>query len=41
MTDSSSLIQIKGLRDGLQVTLAAAPWEELSIALQEQIESRG
>jgi septum site-determining protein MinC len=35
--DSNSLIQIKGLRDGLLVTLSAAPWEELQAALMEQI----
>jgi len=39
-TDSNSLIQIKGLRDGLLVTLGAAPWDELSAALVEQIETR-
>jgi septum site-determining protein MinC len=39
-TDSNSLIQIKGLRDGLLVTLSAAPWEELQTALMEQIETR-
>lgn len=41
MTDSSTqLIQIKGLRDGLLVTMGAAPWEELRAALVEQIEAR-
>ncbi len=40
MTDSNSLIQIKGLRHGLLVTLGAAPWEELSAALMEQIEAQ-
>ena len=39
-TDSNSLIQIKGLRDGLLVTLSAAPWEELQTALMEQIKTR-
>lgn len=37
MTDSTQLIQIKGLRDGLLVTMSAAPWEELHAALMEQI----
>ncbi len=40
MTDSNSLIQIKGLRDGLLVTLGAAPWEELQPVLMDQIEAR-
>lgn len=40
MTDSTQLIQIKGLRDGLLVTMSAAPWEELQAALMEQIEAR-
>ena len=40
MTDSSPLIQIKGLRDGLLVTMSAAPWEELRAALMEQIETQ-
>jgi septum site-determining protein MinC len=39
-SDSNSLIQIKGLRDGLLVTLGAAPWDELSAALVEQIDAR-
>lgn len=38
--DSNSLIQIKGLREGLLVTMGAAPWEELQAALMEQIEAR-
>ena len=41
MSDSNSLIQIKGLRDGLLVSLGNAPWDELRAALMEQIESRG
>ena len=40
MTDSSQLIQIKGLRDGLLVTMSAAPWDELHAALMEQIEAK-
>ena len=36
-TDSNQLIQIKGLRDGLLVSMSAAPWEELYAALMEQI----
>ncbi len=40
MTESNSLIQIKGLRDGLLVSMSAAPWEELQSALMEQIETR-
>lgn len=40
MTDSTQLIQIKGLRDGLLVTMSAAPWEELHAALMEQIETQ-
>ncbi len=40
MSDSNSLIQIKGLRDGLLVSLADAPWDELRPALMAQIESQ-
>ena len=40
MTDPNSLIQIKGLRDGLLVSLGNAPWDELRAALMEQIETR-
>ncbi len=40
MSDSNPLIQIKGLRDGLLVSLADAPWDELRPALMEQIESQ-
>ena len=39
-TDSNQLIQIKGLRDGLLVTMDAAPWDELRAALMEQIEAK-
>jgi septum site-determining protein MinC len=38
--DSNQLIQIKGLRDGLLVSMSAAPWEELHAALMEQIEAK-
>ncbi len=41
MSDSNSLIQIKGLRDGLLVSLGNAEWDELRAALMEQIETRG
>ena len=41
MSDPTSLIEIKGIRDGLLVSLGHAPWEELQAALMEQIESRG
>ena len=41
MSDSNSLIEIKGLRDGLLVSLGNAEWDELRAALMEQIESRG
>lgn len=37
MTDSNQLIQIKGLRDGLLVSMSEAPWDELRAALMEQI----
>ncbi|HVM70906.1 MAG TPA: septum site-determining protein MinC [Anaerolineales bacterium] len=40
MGETSSLIQIKGIRDGLLVTLAGAGWDELVAALMENIESR-
>jgi septum site-determining protein MinC len=40
MSDSNSLIQIKGLRDGLLVSLGNAAWDELRSALMEQIEAR-
>ncbi|OGO80123.1 MAG: septum site-determining protein MinC [Chloroflexi bacterium RIFOXYD12_FULL_57_15] len=40
MTDSNSLIQIKGLRDGLLVSLGNASWDDLRAALMEQIETR-
>lgn len=40
MSDPTSLIEIKGIRDGLLVSLGDAPWEELQTALMEQIEAR-
>lgn len=40
MTEPTALISIKGLRDGLLVTMGNAPWEELRGALMEQIEAR-
>lgn len=40
MTDSNPLVEIKGLRDGLLVSLGNAPWEELQTALMEQIQAR-
>lgn len=40
MDDLASLIQIKGLRDGLLVTLADASWEEQRAALLEQIDGQ-
>ena len=40
MVEASSLIQIKGIRDGLLVTLAGAEWPELVQAFIENIENR-
>lgn len=40
MTDSNSLVQIKGLRDGLLVSLGKASLDDLRAALMEQIEAR-
>ena len=40
MGETTSLIQIKGIRDGLLVTLAGADWPELVAAFIENIESR-
>lgn len=36
----SNLIQIKGIRDGLLVTLGSAPWHDLTSALFAQVESQ-
>lgn len=41
MTNSKPLIEIKGMRDGLLVTMSDSSWEESRAALMEQIESRG
>ena len=40
MGETTSLIQIKGIRDGLLVTLAGADWPDLVAAFIENIESR-
>lgn len=40
MTDTNSLIQIKGLRDGLLVSLDDAPWDEQRSALLLQVDSQ-
>ncbi len=40
MDDLASLVQIKGLRDGLLVSLTDAPWEEQRAALLEQIDGQ-
>jgi septum site-determining protein MinC len=40
MGETSSLIQIKGIRDGLLVTLAGAAWPDLVTAFIENIEER-
>jgi septum site-determining protein MinC len=40
MGEKSSLIQIKGIRDGLLITLAGADWPDLVAAFIENIESR-
>jgi septum site-determining protein MinC len=40
MDQTSSLIQIKGIRDGLLITLGAAEWPDLVKAFLENIESR-
>jgi septum site-determining protein MinC len=41
MSDSNSLIEIKGMRDGLLISLGNAAWDELRAALMAQIEARG
>jgi len=38
MTETNSLVQIKGLRDGLLVSLDDAPWEEQRSALLLQVD---
>ncbi len=40
MNDLHSLVQIKGLRDGLLVSLTDAPWEELQAALLLQMDQQ-
>ncbi len=40
MSDPNPLIQIKGLRDGLLVSMGNAAWDDLRVALMEQIEAR-
>ena len=40
MSETNSLIQIKGLRDGLLVSLDDAPWEEQRSALLLQVDSQ-
>lgn len=40
MSETHSLIQIKGLRDGLLVSLDDAPWENQRAALIEQVDSQ-
>ena len=40
MTETNSLIQIKGLRDGLLVSLDDAPWEEQRAALLAQVDGQ-
>ncbi|HSB00163.1 MAG TPA: septum site-determining protein MinC [Anaerolineales bacterium] len=40
MSETNSLIQIKGLRDGLLVSLEGASWEEQRLALLAQVDSQ-
>jgi len=40
MTETNSLIQIKGIRDGLLVTIDDAPWEEQRTAFLGQVDSQ-
>lgn len=40
MEPATSIVQIKGIRDGLLATFADAPWEEQRIALLTQIDER-
>lgn len=40
MEQINSLVQIKGIRDGLLATFADAPWEEQRLALLAQIDER-
>jgi septum site-determining protein MinC len=40
MEETTSLVQIKGLRDGLLATLNDAPWDDQRLALLAQIDER-
>jgi septum site-determining protein MinC len=40
MEQVSTLVQIKGIRDGLLATFADAPWQEQRLALMAQIDDR-
>ena len=40
MSETNSLIHIKGLRDGLLVSLDDAPWEEQRVALLTQVDGQ-
>jgi len=40
MNETNSLIQIKGLRDGLLVSLSDAPWDEQLNALMSQVDAQ-
>ena len=40
MNETNSLVQIKGLRDGLLVSLDDAPWEEQRAALMSQVDAQ-
>ena len=40
MNETNSLIQIKGLRDGLLVSLDDAPWEQQRVALLSQVDGQ-
>ena len=40
MTETNSLVQIKGLRDGLLVSLDDAPWEEQRTAFLTQVDAQ-
>jgi len=40
MEPTTSIVQIKGIRDGLLATFADAPWEEQRSALMIQINER-
>jgi len=40
MSETNSLIQIKGLRDGLLVSLSDAPWDDQLAALMAQVDAQ-